>query len=391
MKNGVQTLLILASLSLLSWSCQSKAKEKNTTTSAKETETAYTLPDPQQFGSTLEGKKVELYILKNGPIQAALTNYGARLVSLLVPDKTGKLVDVTTGYNSAEEYFKQESYFGCTVGRYGNRIAKGKFTLNGKTYTLATNNGANHLHGGPQGFARKVWEAKQLDSASIEFTYLSKDMEEGYPGNLQVKVTYRLTAERGLDIDYSATSDKPTIVNLTNHAYWNLDGERDSTIADHLLQIYASKYTPVDSTLIPTGELASVEGTPFDFRKATAVGERIDAEHPQIKNGGGYDHNFVLISPKTADGELPLIATLQSPLTGIKMEVLTSEPGVQFYSGNFLAGKQIGKSGKPYTYRSFLCLETQHFPDSPNQPKFASTVLNPGQTYRTRTVYRFPR
>ncbi|AEE48129.1 aldose epimerase family protein [Haliscomenobacter hydrossis] len=392
MKSKQKTLIGVALLGLITLGCQSKPKEKSNTMDETSSESAavYALPDPQKFNTTHEGKAIKLFILKNGPIQAAITNYGARMVGMLVPDKDGNPVDVLTGYNSIDEYLKQESYFGCVVGRYGNRIAKGKFTLNGKTYTLATNNGVNHLHGGPKGFCSKVWDAKQIDSSTVEFNYLSKDMEEGYPGNLQVKVTYSLTADRGVKIQYSATTDKPTVLNLTNHNYWNLDGERDTSINDHLLQIYASKYTPVDSTLIPTGELASVEGTPFDFRKPTAIGDRVNADHPQIKYGKGYDHNFVLIPQKVAAGELPLIATVQSAQTGIKMEVLTSEPGIQFYSGNFLTGSQVGKGGQAYVFRSSLCLETQHFPDSPNQPKFPTTTLNPGQTYATSTVYRFP-
>lgn len=392
MKNRQTALVGLALLGLLVASCQPKAKEKQNMKEETATpkEVAYQLPDPKNFDKTQGGKKIQLFILKNGPIQAAITNYGARMVSLLVPDKNGKATDVLTGYNNIDDYLKQESYFGTVVGRYGNRIAKGKFTLNGKAYTLATNNGVNHLHGGPEGFARKVWDAKQIDSSTVEFSYLSKDMEEGYPGNLQVKVVYHLTADRGVELQYTATTDKPTIVNLTNHNYFNLDGERDTSINDHLLQIYASKYTPVDSTLIPTGELASVEGTPFDFRKPTAIGERVDADHIQIKYGKGYDHNFVLVPQKVAAGQLPLIAMVLSPHTGIKMEVLTQEPGIQFYGGNFLTGAQVGKSGQAYVFRSALCLETQHFPDSPNQPKFPTTTLNPGQTYSTRTVYRFP-
>lgn len=390
MKNKQKALIGFALLSLITLSCQPKTKEKESAEMETKKEMAYRLPDPKNFDKTHQGKKVELFILKNGPIQAAITNYGARMVGLLVPDKDGRDIDVLTGYNNIDDYLKTESYFGCVVGRYGNRIAKGKFTLNGKTYTLATNNGANHLHGGPEGFCKKVWDAKQIDSSSVEFSYLSKDMEEGYPGNLQVKVTYRLTADRGVEIEYSATTDKPTVLNLTNHNYWNLDGERDTSINDHLLQIFASKYTPVDSTLIPTGELASVEGTPFDFRKPTAIGDRVDADHEQIKYGKGYDHNFVVIPKKVAAGDLPMIATVLSTNTGIKMEVLTAEPGIQFYSGNFLTGAQVGKSGQAYVFRSSLCLETQHFPDSPNQPKFPTTTLNPGQTYSTRTVYRFP-
>jgi aldose 1-epimerase len=392
MKSKQKMLIGLALIAFATLSCQPKAKEKAKAESESPAtpSVVYTLPDPGKFNANLDEKAIKLFLLKNGSIQAAVTNYGARMVSLLVPDKNGNPVDVLFGYNSIEEYLKSnEQYFGAVVGRYGNRIAKGKFSLNGKTYTLATNNAPNHLHGGPKGFHVVVWDAVQVDSSTVELTYLAKDMEEGYPGNMRAKVTYHLTPDRGVEMKYSATTDKPTVLNLTNHNYWNLDGERDTSINDHLLQIYASKYTPVDSTLIPTGELASVEGTPFDFRKPTAIGAGVNGDHVQLKYGKGYDHNFVVVPQKVAAGDLPLIASVQGFQTGIKMEVLTEEPGIQFYGGNFIKGLDRGKGGQKYLYRSSLCLETQHFPDSPNHPQFPSTVLLPGKTYATRTVYRF--
>lgn len=347
------------------------------------------LPRRIDFQKDLDGKKTDLYVLKNtSGVTVAITSYGGRIVSWLVPDKNGRMVDVTLGYNSLDEYLNNnESYFGTLVGRYGNRIAKGKFTLDGKTHTLPINNGPNSLHGGKKGFNARVWDARSIDDRTLELTYVSADGEEGYPGKLTTTVVYTLSDDNSLKIDYTATTDKPTVVNLTNHAYFNLNGEGSGPIADHRLMIAADRYTPVDETLIPTGELAPVEGTPFDFRKPTPIGERADADHPQIKHGGGYDHNFVLNGGQTATPRR--IATVESPQTGIVMDVSTTEPGVQFYGGNFLDGSQKGKSGNAYEKRSAFCLETQHFPDSPNQPGFPSTVLRPGQTYKTTTIYTF--
>jgi len=339
------------------------------------------------FGKTPDGQNVDLYTLtnKNG-MQVAITNFGGIVVRIKVADRHGKVEDVVLGYDSLDGYISDKSYFGAVVGRYGNRIAQGKFTLDGATYTLARNNGENSLHGGIKGFNKAVWEAREVaakDGPSVELTYTSKDGEEGYPGNLSVKVVYTLTDRNELKIDYSATTDKKTVLNLTNHSYFNLNPS-GSDILQHVLMIQADKFTPVDAGLIPTGELRSVAGTPFDFRKPTAIGARIEQDDEQLKLGKGYDHNFVL-SGKGVE----LAARVVEPTTGRVLEVLTSEPGVQFYSGNFLDGSARGKGGKTYGRRSAFCLETQHFPDSPNRPNFPSTVLKPGAKYHTETIYKF--
>lgn len=367
-------------------SCNNSGKKA---TSGSDSSGAGQIPDSSNFNQQVDGKQVNLYILKNkNNMQMAVTNYGGRMVSLLVPDKDGKLTDVILGYDKLDSYSKKgEPFFGALIGRYGNRIGNAKFTLNGKTYNLPANDGPNTLHGGPEGFNTKVWDAKQLSDNSLELTYLSKDGEEGFPGNLNVKVIYSLTDSNELKIDYTATTDKPTVVNLTNHAYYNLDGAGSATILNHELMINADKFTPVDSTLIPTGKLESVKGTPFDFTSSTAIGARINADNEQLKNGKGYDHNFVL--NKTGN-EMSLAAKVKGPKTGIVMEVYTDQPGIQFYSGNFLTGKENdGKGGKAYAHRSAFCLETQHFPDSPNKPQFPSTELKPGETYKTISVYKF--
>ena len=341
---------------------------------------------PADFEAEIDGDSVKLYTLTNGQAIAAITNYGARVVSLHVPDKNGELVDVVLGYKDLSLYQESgEGFYGAVVGRYGNRIAKGQFGLGDEQYQLELNNGPNTLHGGTNGFFAKVWEVKHVTDSSLELQYISPDGDAGYPGKLESTVIYTLTEDHGLEISYRATTDKTTIVNLTNHAYFNLSGEGDSTILDHLLTIKADGYTPVDETLIPTGEIASVENTPFDFRQATAIGERIDGDDAQLLLGGGYDHNFVL----KKDVGLQLVATVESPKTGIVMDILTEEPGLQFYSGNFMDNVQHAKGGKVYGYRSAFCLETQHFPDAPNRPDFPSTVLEPGTEYRTRTIYKF--
>ena len=345
----------------------------------------------EPFGKTEDGQAVDLYTLsnKNG-MEAAITNFGGIVVSLKVPDKTGKSDDVVLGYDQLDGYLTNKAYFGAIIGRYGNRIAHGKFVLNGTTYNIPKNDGDNALHGGLKGFNKRVWTAKDVSDAkgqALELTYLSKDGEEGFPGSLSCKVVYTLTDQNELRIDYSATTDKDTVVNLTNHTYFNLAGQGTSDILGHELMIRAERFTPVDATLIPTGELKVVTGTPFDFTKATAIGARINNDDEQLKVGKGYDHNWVLNSG--GKGGLSLAAEAHDPKSGRVLQVLTDEPGVQFYSGNFLDGSITGKNGKVYNHRYGFCLETQHFPDSPNQPKFPSTVLKPGQHYKTTTVFKF--
>jgi len=351
---------------------------------------ALTRIERKPFGTTLSGEAIELFTLSRaGAPTVAITNFGGDIVSILAADRSGRAADVVLGYRDLAGYLGDANFLGSLVGRYANRIAKGRFSLDGKTYTLALNNGPNSLHGGPTGFQKRVWAPKVVsrpEGDALELTYVSKAGEEGYPGTLTAKVVYSLRGDGGLEIDYSATTDAPTVVNLTNHAYFNLAGEGEGTILGHEIQIEADAYTPVDATLIPTGERRPVEGTPFDFRKPVAMGARIDAADEQLKVGGGYDHNFVL---RGKGGELRLAARVVEPKSGRVLEVLTTEPGLQFYSGNFLDGKIVGKSGKPYVYRSGFCLEAQHFPDSPNRPEWPSVVLRPGQTYRQTTVYRF--
>lgn len=348
----------------------------------------------QSFGQLPDGRATQLYTLRhtNG-FQAEISDFGGTVVRLLAPDRDGKLADVVLGFDSIEPYPKRSPFFGAIVGRVGNRIAGGTFTLDGETYTLATNNSPAGrpctLHGGVVGFDKVLWDATittRDGMPALRLTYASKDGEEGFPGTLNVEVVYSLTPDNGLRIDYTATTDKPTPVNLTNHSYFNLRGEGEGTILDHEVTIQAARYTPVGAGLIPTGELAPVAGTPFDFTTPHRVGERIGQRDPQLENANGYDHNFVL---DAARGQLALAATVFEPESGRVLEVLTTEPGVQFYSGNFLNGRLTGKSGKPYVFRGALCLETQHFPDSVNQPSFPSTVLRPGETYRSTTVYRF--
>ncbi len=341
------------------------------------------------YTQTVNGKNVGIYFLKNANnVEVAITNYGGRVVALVVPDKTGTPTDIVLGYDSLAHYQnRNEAYFGALIGRYGNRIAKASFNLNGNTYQLAANNGPNSLHGGPMGFHNQVWDIVNHDDHSLTLSYLSKDGEEGYPGNLNVKVIYTLTEANELKIDYEASTDKATVVNLTNHAYFNLNGQGNETITDHELMINASKYSAVDSTLIPAGAPVAVAGTPFDFTTAKLIGEEINTDDVQIKNGLGYDHNFVL--NKTTSNALDKAATVFSSVTGITMDVFTTEPAIQFYSGNFLDGTLIGKGNKKYGYRSAFCLETQHYPDSPNQPDFPSTVLEPGKKYQSTTIYTF--
>jgi len=339
------------------------------------------------FGQTAEGQAVALYTLKNSRgTTVKITPWGGVVTTIIVPDRNGTMGDVALGFDALAGYTDAVPYFGALIGRYGNRIAKGAFALDGTVYTLPVNNGANHLHGGPRGFDKVLWTAGpvQPGKPSLTLTYVSKDGEAGYPGNLTATVIYTLTEADELEIDYTAITDKKTAVNLTNHTYFNLAGVGD--ILAHEVQIDADRYTPVDDGLIPTGELAPVDNTPFDFRTPTAIGARINDEDVQIKRGNGYDHNWVL---NGAMGSMRKVAAVFEPLSGRVLEVLTTEPGLQFYTGNFLDGTLTGKAGQVYGFRSGFCMETQHYPDSPNQPAFPSTVLNPGETYKTRTIYKF--
>jgi aldose 1-epimerase len=341
------------------------------------------------FGKMADGKLIDLYTLTNHQgMRVAITNYGGIVVSIVVPDSKGRVADVVLGFDNLEGYLAKEPYFGALIGRYGNRIGNARFKLNGVEYKLPANDGPNSLHGGFQGFDKRVWTAREIrgEHPALELTYLSKDGEEGYPGDLRAKVVYSLTDDNALRIDYTATTDKETVVNLTNHSYFNLAGEGNGDILKHEIMINADRFTPIDGTLIPTGELRKVENTPFDFRKPAMIGARIDADDEQIKFGKGYDHNFVL---NRSGAGLSLAARVTDPGSGRVLEVLTTQPGLQFYTGNFLDGSVHGKGGKSYGRRSAFCLETQHFPDSPNKPSFPSTTLKPGQTYRESTVYRF--
>jgi len=342
----------------------------------------------EPFGKMPDGQAVERFTLTNtsGVVLQAIS-YGGIITSLRVPDRTGRFDDIVLGFDNLDGYLKDHPFFGAIIGRFGNRIAKGAFTLDGKTYTLATNNGPNHLHGGIKGFDKVLWTTEPVaGSNAIAFTRTSPDGEEGYPGNLRVRVTYTLTDANEVIVEYLATTDKATPVNLTQHSYFNLAGQASGDILGHQLMLNADRYTPVDDTLIPTGELAPVTGTPFDFRKLTAIGARINQENAQIKNGKGYDHNWVL--NRKGEGR-QLAARVVEPKTGRTMEITTTEPGIQFYSGNFLDGTLTGKAGAVYAHRTGFCLETQHYPDSPNQLKFPATILKPGTDYKTSTVFTF--
>lgn len=341
-----------------------------------------------QFGQTLDGEAVLLFSLVNDQgVEAKITNYGGIITSLNVPDRSGKLADIVLGHDCLEGYLNRSRYFGALIGRYANRIANGRFSLNGTTYSLAHNNGPNHLHGGLKGFDKVVWKAKEVhtpDSIGLELSYLSEDGEEGYPGNLRLRVTYLLNKDNELRIDYFAQTDKETIVNLTNHSYFNLAGS--GTVLDHELMINAAAFTPVSDSLIPTGEIRSVTGTPMDFTRPISIGARIKNDYEQISIAGGYDHNFVL----SRNGEsLTNAARLYEPSSGRALEVFTTQPGMQFYSGNFLDGSIVGKGGTVYGKHSGCCFETQHFPDSPNHPSFPSTILQPGEEYQQTTVWKF--
>ena len=343
--------------------------------------------DPKNFVDTVGGKPVALYTLTNdNGMEVCVTNFGGRIVSVMVPDKNGKMQDVVLGHDSIADYENIDGNFGALIGRYGNRIEKGKFELMGNTYNLPINNFGHSLHGGPQGFHNQVWTANQTDKSTIELTLLSKDGDAGYPGNLNVKVVYKLTAVNAIVITYTATTDKPTVVNLTNHSYWNLGGDPSKDILDNELMVDADEITPIDSTFMTHGDFMKVDGTPFDFRKAKTIGQDINANDEQLKNGHGYDHNFVL---NTKGDVSKVAASVYSPKTGIVMDVFTTEPGVQIYVGNFLDGKVVGKKGIAYPYRSAIALETQHYPNSPNCKTYPSTVLKPGETYSSHTAYKF--
>ncbi|MEJ7644403.1 MAG: aldose epimerase family protein [Chryseolinea sp.] len=386
-KNISHLTIALASILMMA-SCSPK-KEQPKEPTADSVARGATIEE-SSFGNLPAGTAVTLYTLRNASgVEAKITNYGGIITALKTPDKNGTFEDVVLGYDSLSGYLKAPSFFGALVGRYGNRIANGKFKLDGTTYSLAINNGKNHLHGGIKGFDKVVWNAapsSTQDSATLKLTYFSRDMEEGYPGNLKVTVIYTLTNDNELKISYEATTDKKTVVNLTNHSYFNLSGNTRRDILGHTLTLNASKFVPVDNSLIPTGEIRAVKGTPFDFSEPAVVGARINDGYEQIKIGNGYDHCYVF---DKAPGSFGKVATVYDSTSGRAMEVFTSEPGVQFYTGNFLDGSITGKFGTVYAKRYALCLETQHFPDSPNRPEFPTVVLTPDQVYKTRTTYVF--
>ena len=340
------------------------------------------------FQSVVNGDSTDLYLLKNANgMEVTVTNYGGRIVSVMVPDKEGNMQDVVLGYDSIADYMAVNNDFGATIGRYANRIANGKVTIEGVEYDLPTNNFGHTLHGGPNGFQKQIFKGLQPDSQSVVLTYLSVDGEENFPGNLNVKVTMTLTDDNAIDIAYEAETDKETVVNLTNHSYFNLSGDPSQTILDHMLTIHADEYTPVDRTFMTTGAIEKVEGTPMDFRTEMAIGEKIDQyDFEQLKNGDGYDHNWVL----NTKGDVSMVAaSVWSPVTGIRLDVYTNEPGIQIYSGNFLDGTATGKKGITYQKRAAVCLETQKYPDTPNKPDWPSAYLKPGEKYSSRCIYQF--
>jgi aldose 1-epimerase len=380
--NRIKIIGLAGMIFLAGCNGNNKEKENKDDTAA----TALTTVDTAKFGGSIDGKTVKLYTIKNNALTATITNYGGRLVGLTVPDKDGKPTDVVLGFPTAEAYkASTEPYYGATIGRVGNRIAKGKFTLDGKEYAIFTNNKQNTLHGGKKGFQDVVWDAEQPSDSSLVLTYHSPDGEENFPGNLDVKVTFTATANNGIRFDYEAKTDKRTPVNLTNHAFFNLNGEGNGSINNHLLQIEAENFTPVDSTLIPLGENKSVLGTPFDFTKAVAIGSRVEESNEQLTFGGGYDHNFVL----KKGAQYGLAATATGDKSGITMRIYTDQPGLQFYGGNFMKGENTLKNGVKDDYRTAIALETQHFPDAVNQPTFPSIILDPGKVYKTTSEYIF--
>jgi len=370
-------MTLLASVMLLASACTGKQASEKTASGL----------EPANFRTEVDGKQTDLFVLKNkNGMEVCITNFGGRIVSVMVPDKDGVMRDVVLGFDSIQDYIKFPSDFGATIGRYANRINQGKITVDGVEYQLPRNNYGHCLHGGPKGYQYQVFDARQLSSQVLELTYLSKDGEEGFPGNLTCKVTFSLTDDDAIDIRYSAETDRTTVVNMTNHSYFNLDGDPSKSNLDYLLTIDADAYTPVDSTFMTTGEIVSVEGTDMDFRTPTAVGARIDNDFEQLKNGKGYDHNWVL---NTKGDVTRPCATLESPSTGIVLDVYTNEPGIQIYAGNFLDGTLTGKKGIVYGHRASVCLETQKYPDTPNKPEWPSALLKPGEKYDSHCIYRF--
>ena len=370
-------MTLLASVMLLASACTGKQASEKTASGL----------EPANFRTEVDGKQTDLFVLKNkNGMEVCITNFGGRIVSVMVPDKDGVMRDVVLGFDSIQDYIKFPSDFGATIGRYANRINQGKITVDGVEYQLPRNNYGHCLHGGPKGYQYQVFDARQLSNQVLELTYLSKDGEEGFPGNLTCKVTFSLTDDDAIDIRYSAETDRTTVVNMTNHSYFNLDGDPSKSNLDYLLTIDADAYTPVDSTFMTTGEIVSVEGTDMDFRAPTAVGARIDNDFEQLKNGKGYDHNWVL----NTKGDITRpCATLESPVTGIVLDVYTNEPGIQIYAGNFLDGTLTGKKGIVYGRRASVCLETQKYPDTPNKPEWPSALLKPGEKYDSHCIFQF--
>lgn len=388
MKN-IQIAAVLL-LVIFQFNCKDSKKENTVSKDKPEiaSDSIKTVLETKNFETVIDGKKVGLYWIENKDVKAAFTNFGGRLIGLWVKDKNGKSTDVVVGMNSIKGYKNStEPYFGATIGRVGNRVALGKFTLEGKQYQIPLNNGKNALHGGVKGFQDVVWNAEKTNEKTLVFTYASPDGEQGFPGNLNVKVTYSITDDNAVRMEYEATTDKTTIVNLTNHAFFNLNGEGSGTILNHELQIYGDKFTPVGEGLIPTGEFKSVKNTPFDFTSKHTIGERIENKDEQLKFGKGYDHNYVLNDEKR-DGFIHA-ATIKGDVSGIALDIYTEEPGLQFYSGNFMQSKNTFKSGVKDDFRTAFALETQHFPDAPNQPKFPQITLKAGEKYHTVSLYQF--
>lgn len=384
------TILCLCLISFIFAGCSNKKGEKQQAVEAQPQETSKTLSglDVKAFEKEVNGKKNNLYVMTNGNgMEVCVINYGARIVSILAPDKQGNMKDIVLGFDNITDYTTQKSDFGAAIGRYGNRIAGGKFKLDGTEYQLPKNNGENCLHGGPTGFQYQMFDINQIDPQTLECTYLSPDGDNDFPGNLNVKVTYHLTNDNAIDISYAAETDKPTVINLTNHSYFNLSGNPVNPITDHILYMDCDKFTPTNAALIPTGKIDAVKGTPMDFTVPFIIGERIDdTSYQPIEYAMGYDHNWIFNKP----GDIETMACkITSPLSGISLEVYTIEPAVQFYTGNFLDGTQTGKNGVVYQKRAGFCLETQHYPDSPNHPNFPSTVLRPGEKYASRCIYKF--